>query len=70
MRGWLALAAVIAGIDAAAVVSGHRTLSRSFHDGHATHPLLVAAGTAYLLAHLYGVLPAQLDPLSRLGGKQ
>jgi hypothetical protein len=63
---WLALAATIVAIDVHACVTNRSTLSGAFRCGPRTHPVAVTVATAYMLAHLYGAIPADLDPLRRL----
>jgi hypothetical protein len=70
MRPWLVLAASIIALDAYLIQTGQRTLSQEYAAASREHPLLVTAGTAYLLAHLYAVLPVRLDALHRFGCAQ
>lgn len=67
MKGWLLVFAVVSAIDIRAGLTGRPTLSCTFRDTARQHPVAVTAATGYLLAHLYGVLPREADPLSRLG---
>jgi len=63
--GWLSVAVGVAVIDALAP-RGH-TLSHGFARYRRQHPAVTAAVVGGLLAHLYGTLPAQVDPLHRVG---
>lgn len=70
MIGWGVVFGVVAAIDAHAVITGHRTLSTTFRQTSRRHPYLIVGATAYLTAHLFGVLPPLADPLTRLGGNR
>jgi len=63
--GWLAVAVGVLVIDAHAPRG--RTLSHGFARYRRKRPAVVTSVVAYLLAHLYGVVPPRFDPLHRLG---
>jgi hypothetical protein len=67
MPGWLIVAAVVTAIDVHAGLTGRPMLSTSFRDASREHPMLISGTTLYLLGHLYGAVPARVDPLTRLG---
>lgn len=63
--GWAGLAAFVVIAD----VTGERTMSEAFQVT-SRHPVAgpaVLLGWGVLTAHLFGVIPPQLDPLHRLG---
>jgi len=66
MIGWAVVAAAVAGYDGWAIVRGAETMSRAYRRTYGTHPVLVAAATAYLVGHLTGHLPSRYDVLRRL----
>ena len=65
MKGWAVVFGVVSVIDVHAAVTRKPTLSTSFRRASRRHPYLLTAATAYLVAHLFGLVPH--DPLSRLG---
>ena len=66
MKGWLAVFGLVAAIDIHAAVTGQRTLSTTFRETSRRHPYLLTTATAYLVAHLFGVIPPPADPLAHL----
>lgn len=67
MPGWLGVALVVAGYDTWALRTGHATMSAVYKTALGSTPVARAAvlgTTAYLVAHLTGILPK--DPLSWL----
>lgn len=68
MKGWAAVFAAVAVVDLHAVATRQPTLSANFRDASRRHPYLLTAATAYLVAHLFGLVPRTVDPLHRLGG--
>lgn len=70
MNGWLCVAAAVTAVDVHAGLTGHPTLSATFRAAANSHPVAIGAATVYLLAHLFGVVPAEYDPLTRLGGNR
>lgn len=67
MTGWAAVFGVVAAVDVHAVTTGKPTLSTTFRRASRRHPYLLTGATAYLVAHLFGLVPH--DPLTRIGGK-
>ena len=66
--GWLGVAATVTAIDVALVTGGHPSLSQGYLGAlGGRNRLAVILGTAYLVCHLAGVWPGQVDPLGRLG---
>lgn len=61
---WLAVAATVAVADGLA--PRNRTLSHGFAKYRRRRPVVTAAVVAGLIAHLYGKLPPQVDPLHRI----
>lgn len=62
--GWLALVLLVAAAD----FTGSKTMSDAFRTA-SRHPITgpcLAIGWGYLTAHLFGVIPLELDPLHRL----
>lgn len=64
---WLVLAGFITAYDIWLIRTGRVSLSSTYKNAAHDHPVLVTAGTAYLLAHLYGFLPNQTDALRGFG---
>jgi len=64
MRGWLAIAGVVVGFDVWACRRERDTLSCAFR--RAPRALTITT-SAYVLAHLFGLMPDRVDPLVRLG---
>lgn len=62
MNGWLAIGGLVAAYDACALWNGQPTLSQHHYAACDAHPWLVAAGTAYLITHLWGKFPKKADP--------
>jgi hypothetical protein len=60
-RPWLYVFAGIFAYDAYLIRRHDDSLSRQFAAAARAEPLAVTAGVAYLLAHLYGVLPVRAD---------
>ena len=70
--GWLGIIAFVALFDAWAVSREHPTLSADFANATKAHPFGMAALTAYMVTHLVGYFPKQVDPLIlyvRVGGR-
>jgi len=67
MIGWAAVAAVVATYDTWAIKTGRRTMSACYCRADRTQRALVLGGTAYLVGHLNGWLPARYDLLRRWG---
>lgn len=65
MKGWLAIAAWVVAYDVGAELTGAPTLSTVFRRATRRHPIAMTSGTAYLIAHLYGLIPPERDPLGR-----
>ena len=66
---WPAVAASICAVDVYAILAGLPTLSTQVREA-VKHPYWrwpVAASWLYLSGHLLGLVPAERDPLSRLG---
>lgn len=63
MKGWLGIALFVAVYDAWAGATGNPTLSREFRDNSRSRPAVVGACTAFMVAHLYGLVPRRVDPL-------
>ena len=68
MSGWVAVFTVVSAIDTHAILTGRPTLSSTFRAASRRHPVAVTAVTAYLVAHLYGWVPPQIDPLRNFRG--
>lgn len=64
MKGWLGLATFVAIYDAWAGATGNRTLSRAFRETAKRHPVICWGACIYMTAHLHGLVPARLDPLT------
>lgn len=67
MNPWIVLAIFIATYDGWLIASGRPSLSNHYAATSRQHPVLISAATAYLLAHLYGVLPRRTDVLYGFG---
>lgn len=65
MRGWLGIAAFVAAYDAWAAVTERPTLSREFREASRLRPAIFIGGTGYMVAHLFGLVPQRIDPLSQ-----
>lgn len=68
MKGWAAVFATVSAVDAHALITGNPTLSSSFKRASREHPYLLIGATAYLVAHLFGLVPRTVDPLQHFGG--
>jgi len=68
VTGWAAIFGLVGVIDAHALLTGRPTLSANFRAASRRHPYLITAATAYLVAHLFGLVPRTVDPLTRIGG--
>lgn len=62
--GWLAVASVVVAVDGMA--PRNRTLSHGFAKYRRRRPIVTAVVAGGLIAHLYGKLPASVDPLHRV----
>ena len=67
--GWAFLSAYVVAWDLVALFSGHETLTSAFWRGthHPVSRLPVTVVWLVTTAHLFGVLPARMDPISLLG---
>lgn len=65
MRGWLGIAAFVATYDAWAAATNRPTLSREFREASRIRPAVFIGGTGYMVAHLFGLVPQRIDPLSQ-----
>ena len=68
MPGWVAVFTVVSAIDTHAILTGRPTLSSTFRAASKRHPVAVPLATTYLVAHLYGWVPPQYDPLRNFRG--
>lgn len=67
MKSWIPLALAIAVYDTWLIRARGTSLSAEYAAAARTHPVAVTAATAYLMAHLYGVLPHKTDLLRGFG---
>ena len=65
MPGWAAVAAAVLAYDGWALVSRAETMSSAYRRAYCAHPLLIGTATLYLVGHLTGHLPRELDVLRR-----
>lgn len=66
--GWVGVAAYVAVWDRKLCRPGE-TLSDGAESAYVAHPLLMLAGAVYLIAHLYGWLPPEVDVFHSLRRK-